>query len=61
MVFFSSYKPLPQRETSGFSLLYMPNGEVLLRFDEVSFQYGHSKPILHEVDFTVRRGGKKNV
>lgn len=58
MVFFSAYKPLTQRETSGFSLLYMPNGEVLLRFDEVSFQYGHNKPILHEVDFTVRRGAK---
>lgn len=32
--------------------------EVLLRFEEVSFGYGHNHPILQEVDFSVRRGMK---
>lgn len=32
--------------------------EVILRFDKVSFGYGHNKPILIEADFTVRRGAK---
>ncbi|MDD5072060.1 MAG: ABC-F family ATP-binding cassette domain-containing protein [Patescibacteria group bacterium] len=36
----------------------MSNQEVILRFDEVSFGHGHSKPILNEVDFSVRRGSK---
>ncbi|MBI2626207.1 MAG: ATP-binding cassette domain-containing protein, partial [Candidatus Nealsonbacteria bacterium] len=33
-------------------------GEVIVRFDEVSFQYGPNKPILHGADFSVRRGSK---
>src|SRR3989339_1177269 len=36
----------------------MAKQEVLLRFDKVSFGYGHLKPILKEVDFPVRRGAK---
>ncbi|MCX6226979.1 MAG: ATP-binding cassette domain-containing protein, partial [Bacteroidia bacterium] len=36
----------------------MNNQEVILRFDEVSFGHGHSKPILNEVSFSVRRGLK---
>ena len=36
----------------------MNNQEVILRFDEVSFSHGHSKPILNEVSFSVRRGSK---
>lgn len=32
--------------------------EVILRFDEVSFEYTYRKPILNEVDFSVRRGAK---
>ncbi len=32
--------------------------EVLLRFDEVTFEYVHKKPVLHEVDFSVRKGSK---
>ncbi|HVU06722.1 MAG TPA: ATP-binding cassette domain-containing protein [Candidatus Paceibacterota bacterium] len=32
--------------------------DVVLRFDEVSFEYGHNKPILDEVSFSVRRGSK---
>ena len=34
------------------------NNEVVIRFSKVSFDYGHNKPILDEVDFSVRRGAK---
>lgn len=36
----------------------MANGEAIVRFDKVSFEYGHNKPILDEVDFSIRRGAK---
>lgn len=36
----------------------MSNNEVILRFQEVSFNYGHNHPILAEVDFSARRGSK---
>ncbi len=36
----------------------MPGGDVILRFNKVSFGYGYNKPILNEVDFSVRRGNK---
>lgn len=36
----------------------MPNGDVILRFNKVSFGYGYNKPILNEVDFSIRRGNK---
>ena len=36
----------------------MQRGEVIARFEKVSFSFGIKKPILHEVDFTVRRGSK---
>jgi len=32
--------------------------EVILRFDEVSFEYVYKKPILDEANFSVRRGSK---
>jgi len=32
--------------------------DTVLRFDGVSFEYGHTVPILDEADFTVRRGSK---
>ncbi len=32
--------------------------EVVLRFDDVTFEYIHKKPILHEADFCVRKGAK---
>ena len=32
--------------------------EVILRFDEVTFEYLHKKPILDEVSFSVRQGSK---
>lgn len=36
----------------------MSRGEVIVRFDNVSFEYNHNKPILQEVNFSVRRGTK---
>jgi len=33
-------------------------GEVIIRFSDVFFEYGHNKPILEEVGFSVRRGAK---
>lgn len=35
-----------------------PPREALLRFEGVSFEYGHNHPILDEVDFSLRRGMK---
>ena len=35
----------------------MSDGAVI-RFNKVSFNHGHNKPILDEVDFSVRRGSK---
>ncbi|MFA7253321.1 MAG: ATP-binding cassette domain-containing protein [Patescibacteria group bacterium] len=34
------------------------NEEVILRFDEVSFEYQHDKPLLDEASFSVRKGSK---
>ena len=39
----------------------MSREESVLRFEKVSFEYGHNKPILDEVDFPVRRGMKMAV
>lgn len=39
----------------------MAHGEVIIRFEKVSFEYGHNKPILDEVDFSVRRGMKVTI
>jgi len=36
----------------------MAKNEVIIRFDNVSFEYGHNNPILNEVSFPVRRGTK---
>ncbi len=36
----------------------MSNTDVILRFEGVSFEHGHNKPILDSVDFSVRRGSK---
>ena len=33
-------------------------GEVIVKFDDVSFRHSENKPILDEVSFTVRRGSK---
>lgn len=39
----------------------MAHGEVVIRFEKVSFEYGHNKPILESVDFSVRRGMKVTI
>ena len=36
----------------------MKQGESLISFEQVSFEHGHQKPILHGVGFSVRRGKK---
>jgi ATPase subunit of ABC transporter with duplicated ATPase domains len=36
-------------------------GDTILRFEDVSFEWGHNKPILDEVSFNVRRGTKVTV
>ena len=36
----------------------MQREESVIRFEEVSFEYGHNKPILDAVDFGVRKGMK---
>jgi ATPase subunit of ABC transporter with duplicated ATPase domains len=39
----------------------MAHGEVVIRFEKVSFEYGHNKPILYSVDFSVRRHMKVTI
>ncbi len=39
----------------------MAREEGVIHFDSVSFEYGHNKPILDAVDFTLRRGMKMAV
>lgn len=39
----------------------MAHGEVVIRFEKVSFEYGINKPILDTVDFSVRRGMKVTI
>ncbi|MDP2838155.1 MAG: ATP-binding cassette domain-containing protein, partial [Candidatus Moranbacteria bacterium] len=36
----------------------MAKDNIVLRFDKVSFEYGHQKPILDEVSFSMRSGSK---
>jgi ATPase subunit of ABC transporter with duplicated ATPase domains len=36
----------------------MAKDEIIVRFDDVSFEHNASKPILHEVNFSIRRGLK---
>lgn len=36
----------------------MASNEVILRFDKVSFEFGHHHPILNEVSFSLREGWK---
>jgi len=36
----------------------MSQGDAVLKFNNVSFGFGHNNPILDEVDFVVRRGSK---
>jgi ATPase subunit of ABC transporter with duplicated ATPase domains len=39
----------------------MSRDEVIVRFEGVSFEYGHNKPIIEEVDFSIRRHTKITV
>lgn len=39
----------------------MAQGESVIRFEKASFEFGHNKPILEEVDFSVRRGAKMTI
>jgi len=39
----------------------MAQTEVVIRFEGVSFEYGHNKPILDSVDFSVRKGMKVTI
>ena len=39
----------------------MAKEDTILRFDKVSFEYGHNKPILDEVSFSLRRGSKVTI
>lgn len=39
----------------------MDHGDVLLRFDEVSFHYEHNKPVLTEASFSVRENAKLTI
>lgn len=36
----------------------MPNKRIVVRFEDVSFEYGDAKPILDEVSFSIREGAK---
>jgi len=36
----------------------MPRGDLIVRFEDVSFGYGYKMPILSEVNFSLRRGAK---
>lgn len=36
-------------------------GEIVIRFEQVSFEYGHNHPILDQVDFSIRRGLKVTI
>ncbi|MCX6766593.1 MAG: ATP-binding cassette domain-containing protein [Candidatus Moranbacteria bacterium] len=39
----------------------MANDDVAVRFNKVTFEYGHKKPILDEVSFALRRGTKMTI
>ncbi len=43
-------------------LIFMSqSNDTILRFEELSFEYGHNKPILDTVDCSVRRGSKVTI
>ncbi len=53
---FCRYYPLKSPISGAY--LFMPNDNVILRFNKVSFGYGFNNPILHEASFSLRRGTK---
>ncbi len=58
MVLRASCTAYENRDILFRSRISMAQGEAIIRFDEVSFEFGHNKPILTEVDFSIRRGAK---
>ncbi len=58
----SKIKSIPLTKKMLYSWFFRENtmqrGEVIVRFDKVSFEYSPTKPILNEVDFSIRRGAK---
>ena len=40
------------------TLIIMPNDSVVLRFSDVTFEYGHNKHILDEASFSLRSGSR---
>jgi ATPase subunit of ABC transporter with duplicated ATPase domains len=54
-----SFCPYPFPSPFFYAIVWrMSRGEVILRFENVSFSYGIKKPILDDVDFSLRRGAK---
>jgi len=52
-------KEIPQKYSkTSKSILTADHGDVILRFDKVSFNYGIKKPILEEVSFGIREAAK---
>ncbi|KKQ69256.1 MAG: ABC transporter-like protein, ATP-binding cassette, subfamily F, member 3 [Candidatus Peregrinibacteria bacterium GW2011_GWF2_38_29] len=53
--------PFPDKTATNLNTINykdMEHGNVVLRFDKVSFFYDHNKPILSEADFSVRENAK---
>lgn len=44
-----------------YSSTLMAKADTIISFEEVSFDYGHNKPILEEASFSIRRGNKVTV
>ncbi len=40
---------------------FMARADAVVSFEQVSFEHGHSKPILESVDFSVRKGSKVTI
>lgn len=45
----------------GFPRYFMNHGDVILRFQDVSYYYDHNKPILQESSFSVRENAKLTI
>ncbi len=52
---------MAKKSTQSESTAKAFSGDTVIRFDDVSFEWGHNKPILDEVSFNVRRGTKVTI
>jgi ATPase subunit of ABC transporter with duplicated ATPase domains len=52
---------MAKKSTQSISPTKAFTGDTVVRFDEVSFEWGHNKPILDEVSFNIRRGTKVTI